>query len=76
MNIMKHDIDINASTIWRMVSECKRLSIKQILEMTGYKETMMMFALGWLIKEDKVELNDNEGTLYVELTSSISEIYY
>ncbi|MBK5721848.1 winged helix-turn-helix domain-containing protein [Dysgonomonas sp. Marseille-P4677] len=76
MNVLKHDITINAGTIWRIVSEKRRLSVKEILEMTGYKEAMMLFALGWLVKEDKVELSDNEGTLYVNLTSSLSENYY
>ena len=44
--------------------------------MTGYNETMMLFALGWLAKEEKVELKDNEGTVYVELSSSLPENYY
>lgn len=73
---MKHDININAGTIWRIVSERKRLPLKEIQKMTGYNETMMLFALGWLAKEEKVELKDNEGTVYVELSSSLPENYY
>lgn len=73
---MKHDININAGTIWRIVSERKSLSLDEISEITGYKEAMMLFALGWLAKEEKVELKDNQGKLYVELTHSLSENYY
>lgn len=73
---MKQDIKINAIAIWRIISEKRRLSVKEILEMTGYKEAMMLFALGWLVKEEKVELKDNEGTVYVELASALSENYY
>jgi len=74
--MLKNDIGINAGTIWQMLSEKGSLSIKEIEEMTGYNDSMMLFALGWLAKENKIYFLHRKGSLYIELSNALSENFY
>lgn len=75
--MLKGDIGINAGAIWQLLSEKKsKLSIREIEELTSYKESMILLALGWLGREDKIRFLDEDGQFYVELNSFASETYY
>jgi hypothetical protein len=72
----KPDIGINAGAIWRLLSEKGALSIREIGEITRYRETFLFLALGWLAREDKVRFFEEGGMMYVELINSFPEAYF
>jgi len=74
--MLKKDIGINAGTIWKYLSEKGKLSIKEIEELTNYKDSFILLALGWLSRENKVQFSTNNDNLYVELSANPTEIYY
>lgn len=51
--MLKNDIGINAGAIWRLLSEKGKLSMKEIIEFTNYKEYYILLALGWLSRKIK-----------------------
>lgn len=72
----KNDIGINAGTIWHLLSEKGALSIRELGELTNYKEAFILFALGWLSRENKIYFFEENGTTYIELNHFASEMYY
>lgn len=75
--MLKNDIGINAGTIWRLLSEKGKLSLKEIIELTEYQEYYILLALGWLSRENKVLFSDKKGILYIELNNDyMTELYY
>lgn len=74
--MLKNDIGINAGTIWHILSEEGQLSIRELGELTNYKDAMIFYALGWLAREHKIKFLIREDTTYVELVNSFNERYY
>jgi hypothetical protein len=50
----KNDIGINAGVIWHLLSHKGALSIREIGELTNYRESFMFLALGYLSRESKI----------------------
>lgn len=73
--MLKVDIHMNAGTIWMLLSEKGMLPIKEIAKITGYTEHLVLLALGWLFKENKISFFDQDGTFYADVTYSV-EYYY
>lgn len=74
--MLKSDIGINAGTIWQLLSEKGILSVGELEELTGYKDSMILLALGWLARENKISFSVKDGSLFVELSKGFSEMYY
>lgn len=76
--MQKKDIGINAGTIWQLLSEKGRLSVSEIVKLTGLVELQVGFAIGWLSKENKICFLEKNNTIYVDLvgSSSCTEMYY
>lgn len=74
--MLRNDIGINAGTIWRLLSEKGKLSLDEICELTSYKESFVYLALGWLSKENKIRLYNENGVINAELNTNLSDIYY
>jgi hypothetical protein len=72
----KNDIGINAGVIWRLLSEKGKLSIREIGELTNFRDAFIMLSLGWLAREDKINFVETQGTLYIELIQPGMEMYY
>jgi hypothetical protein len=72
----KNDIGINAGVIWRLLSDKGALSIRELGELTNYRESFIYLSLGWLSREDKIRFLEKDGAVYVELTHSVTEMYY
>ena len=72
----KNDIRINAGTICHLLSENGALSISELAEMTNYEEELLLLALGWLVRENKVHLFEKNEALHAELIYVRSEMYY
>ena len=75
--MLKHDIDIKAEIIWDLLCENDALTVKEIGEITGFKEVLITMALGWLAREDKIDFFEKNNVIYVELKKIIySEMYF
>ena len=74
--MLSNDIGINAGLIWQLLSEKGRLSFTEIEELTGYKSIFIALALGWLARESKIVFISKNDTVYIELSPSVSEMYY
>lgn len=73
----KNDIEINSGVIWRLLTDNKTMSIREIAERTKYKETYIFMSLGWLARENKIRFLEKHEILYVELTNPpFSEMYF
>lgn len=74
--MMTRDIKINANVIWSVLSEKESVTIREISELTNFKESLILLALGWLAKENKITFSDRDGVLEVSLKSVLTDIYY
>ncbi|MBK5722270.1 winged helix-turn-helix domain-containing protein [Dysgonomonas sp. Marseille-P4677] len=72
----KDDVGNKSGTIWLLLSDKGKLSIREIGEFTNCKDSLIFLALGWLLREDKVRIIDMNGVLHVELKKCVSELYY
>ena len=72
----KNDIGINAGVIWHLLSEKGELSIREIEELTNFRELFICLALGWLSREDKIYFFEKNGVVYVVLNQITSEMYF
>ncbi len=70
------DIGAKAGVIWHLLYSKGPMSIRKIGEYTHYKEGVINLSLGWLSREGKIQFFEKEGSIYVELSNSIAEIYY
>lgn len=76
MDMLKDDIGTESGTIWILLSDRGKLSIREIGEFTNHKDSLILLALGWLLREDKIRFWSENGTLYAELNRCGSELYY
>lgn len=74
--MLKSDIGINAGIIWNLLAEKGKLTIREIGELSEFKDTLINMALGWLSRENKIRFFDENDHLYIELNHSVSETYY
>jgi len=49
-----------AGVIWRLLDEKGPLSMAQVIKQTGEARDLVLLALGWLAREDKIAI-DNES---------------
>lgn len=71
----KHDIGMKAGEIWNLLLKKGALNIREIGELTSYKESFIHFALGWLSRENKIRFYEKGGLIYVELDHVHPEFY-
>lgn len=72
----KDDVGTKSGTIWLLLSNRGKLSIREIGEFTNCRDSLIFLALGWLLREDKVRFIDENGVLYAELNQCGSDLYY
>jgi hypothetical protein len=67
-NNMIHLIGTNAGLVWRALSKAGRMSIKDLKKETKIRtEKDVYAAIGWLAKEDKIDLSEKEGEVFIWL---------
>ena len=63
-----HLIGVNAGLVWRALNRGGKLSIKDLKKETKIRtEKEVYAAIGWLAKEGKIELADDERDVFVWL---------
>lgn len=63
-------IGTNAGTVWVALNGADALGIKQLKKITKLKEKEIYAALGWLARENKIEINpdpEDEKELLITL---------
>lgn len=53
-------IGYNAGLIWNALNEADALGVKQLKKVTKLKDKEMYLALGWLAREGKILIAENE----------------
>lgn len=63
----KSEIGLNAGKVWRLLSDNAKWSYRVLQENSGLEDRELGAALGWLAREDKIEIHQEEDELYVSL---------
>jgi hypothetical protein len=64
---MKIKIGINAGLVWNALSDGSKKSVKELKKATKLTDKDLYAALGWLSREDKVEVTEEDADVYVQL---------
>lgn len=74
---VEQDISYNAGSIYYLLEKEKRMSITDITQITCYTEKIVLLALGWLTRDNRIKISYINGNLLIELNvSPMTEILY
>lgn len=74
--MLKKDVGFNAGNILSILSERGRLSLREIGDITHCRDVSISLAVGWLLRENKITVWEENGKMFFELTQPAAEIYY
>lgn len=63
----KSEIGLNAGKIWQLMCDNAKWSYRDLKEASGLKDLELGAALGWLAREDKIEIHQEEDEFYISL---------
>lgn len=66
---MKNKIGHHAGEIWHLLYNRGKLNLRDIGEATHYGQDVIFLSLGWLLRENKIRINNINGRLFYELNS-------
>lgn len=73
----KFDVSQKAGAIYYLLEQESSLSIKELGMMTCSMERHVLLALGWLARDNRIELYNSDGELCVKLNQApMTEIHY
>jgi hypothetical protein len=64
---MKIKIGINAGLVWNALSDGSKKSVKELKKATKLTDKDLYAALGWLSRESKIEVTEEEVEVYIQL---------
>lgn len=62
----KNEIGLNAGKVWQLLSDYAKWSYGTLKKKSGLKDKELGAAIGWLAREDKIEMYEEEE-LYISL---------
>ncbi len=62
----KNEIGLNAGKVWQLLSDNAKWSYAALKKKSGLKDKDLGAALGWLAREDKIEMYEEED-FYISL---------
>ncbi len=74
--MIKKDICANAGIIRQLLNEKKTLLISEIQTKTKLSSENILYALGWLAREDNVVFFEKDNSMSIMLTNNFSEMYF
>ncbi|MDR0619720.1 MAG: winged helix-turn-helix domain-containing protein [Bacteroidales bacterium] len=76
--MIRNDIGINAGIIWQLLNRKGALPVSSIKAHTRFSSENIFYALGWLLREDKIVFFEKDDIEYVKLKviENFSEIYF
>lgn len=63
----KSEIGLNAGKVWRLICDNAKWSYGTLKKESGLNDLELGAALGWLAREDKIEIHQEEDEFYVSL---------
>ncbi len=60
----KKNIGINAGIIWNLLSDNEKWDVKNLKKASGLSEKEIYAAIGWLARENKIEIEEGEDNEY------------
>ena len=63
----KSEIGLNAGKVWQLLSDNAKWSYGTLKKKSGLKDKDLGAALGWLAREDKIEMYEDDDELYISL---------
>lgn len=63
----KNEIGLNAGKVWQLLSDYAKWSYGTLKKKSGLKDKELGAAIGWLAREDKIEMYEEEEELYISL---------
>lgn len=67
----KNEIGLNAGKVWQILSDNAKWSYGSLKRKSGLKDKELGAALGWLAREGKIELEQEEEELYLFLCVNV-----
>ena len=64
---MKEKIGSNAGIVWNALSGNGEMELKEVKKVTKLTEKDLYAALGWLSREDKVVIVENEKEIFISI---------
>ena len=65
--MLKEKAGVIAGTIWNALNETVGMTAKQLKKATKLVDKDLFLGLGWLLREDKVSVEEVEGELFIKL---------
>lgn len=65
---MKEKIGTNAGRVWTLLDEKGTLSVKDLKKLTKLTEKELYAAFGWLAREEKLILTEEDKEVYASLS--------
>ena len=63
----KREIGLNAGKVWLLLNDYARWSYGDLKRKSGLNDKELGAALGWLAREDKIEIHQEEDELHISL---------
>ncbi len=67
----KVEIGMNASKVWQLLSDNRLWTYDELKKATGLRNRELGAALGWLVREEKVELQEVENDVKIHLCVNV-----
>ena len=65
--MLKEKAGVIAGNIWNALYETEGMTAKQLKKATKLVDKDLFLGLGWLLREDKVSVEEVEGELFIKL---------
>ena len=65
--MLKEKAGVIAGTIWNTLNATEGMTAKQLKKATKLVDKDLFLGLGWLLREDKVSVEEVEGELFIKL---------
>jgi Winged helix-turn-helix domain (DUF2582) len=72
---MKTKIGEMAGRVWKTLGEKEEVVVSRLPQILKEKGEIVYQALGWLVKEGKVDFHKKEGRIFVSLSSEEREMF-
>lgn len=63
----KNEVGLNAGKVWQLLSDNAKWSYGTLKKKSGLKDKELGAAIGWLAREDKIEMYEEQEELYISL---------
>lgn len=71
----KHSIGTNAGIVWRLMNNDYKWSYQELKEKSGLSNRELNAAIGWLAREDKIQIEEDMNT-HQEIFFQFFNAYY